>query len=126
MLLRSSTNLRFSNSTHFLVNFSCLLNEFSRDCSNVSVTVRWSEMPESVVWTEDRVFEKNASSGYFVLEVSRVGSMLSTIESLFLASKVTIFRQFALLTKKLMLKSPHSICLSSGSIGKVSKKFSSL
>ena len=47
--------------------------------------------------------------------------MLSTIERLFPASKVTNFRKFALLTKKLMLNSPHSICLSSGSIGKVSK-----
>ena len=71
------------------------------------------------MWTEDRVFEKNASSVDFVLGIRRVGSMLSTIERLFPVSKVTIFRKFALLTKKLMLKSPHSICLSSGSIGRL-------
>ena len=42
------------------------------------------------MWTEDRVFEKNASSVDFVLDVYRVGSMLSTIERLFPAGKVTI------------------------------------
>ena len=62
------------------------------------------------MWAEDKVFERNASSVDFVLEVSRVGLIFSAIEKLFPSSKKTIFRKLALLT----MKSPHSICLASG------------
>ena len=68
---------------------------------------------------------KNAFSDDLVLKVSRVGSMFSTIERLFPASKAAIFRKFALLTK-LMVKSLYSIRLASGSIGKLSEQSSSL
>ena len=56
------------------------------------------------MWTDGRVFDKNASSVDFVLEFSRVVSMLSTIKRFFPTSKMTLFRKFALLTKKLILK----------------------
>ena len=72
------------------------------------------------------MFDKNASNVDFVVEVSRVGLMFSNKERLFTAIKVTIFWKFALLTKKFMLSSPHSMCLASGSIRKVSKKSNSL
>ena len=60
---------------------------------------------------------KKAAMVDFVLEVSRVGLKFSIIVRLVPASDVNISRKFALLTRKLMLKSPHGICLASVSIG---------